>query len=75
MKPTSERTWRGALSAPVLTQDLLDMAEVYRHQDELDGPTLAAARPAGVDPSSAYGCVDWYIYPDPSTPNSAGKRA
>jgi hypothetical protein len=30
-----------------------------------------ATRPPAVDPASAYGCVDWYLYPD-TKPENAG---
>ena len=26
---------------------------------------------AALDPSSAYGCVDWYLYPDPKPKHAA----
>jgi hypothetical protein len=34
-------------------------------------PEVTSAHPAAVDPASAYGCVDWYLYPDPDVENVA----
>ncbi|HVW70614.1 MAG TPA: hypothetical protein VHB68_16665 [Steroidobacteraceae bacterium] len=69
MKPTSEQTRLGVLSSvPFVTEDLLRMRELFRYPKSSDAASTAkngrpeqpAAR-AGVDPSSAYGCVDWYL--------------
>ena len=68
MKPTSEQTRRGVLSAI---------------------PFLPEEQSVGTGPSPAYGCVDWYLYPDSAdqlksggavlpgstTPNLTGKQA
>lgn len=70
MKPTSEQTRNGVLSAiPFPTEEALNMRSFFCCTTER---TEVAARPhpAAVDPSSAYGCVDWYLYPD-SKPGSA----
>jgi hypothetical protein len=45
------------------------MKSFFRYTTE-QTEVAAGPRPAVVDPSSAYGCVDWYIYPD-SKPKSA----
>ena len=72
MKPTSEQTRKGVLSAvPSYLPEDLKMRSFFRHNPT--GPSssdaVAASRPASVDPSTAYGCVDWFIYPD--APKSA----
>jgi len=62
MKPTSEQTSNITHSViPFLTEDLLTMrSSFFRYNTESSD---AAPHPAAVDSSSAYGCVDWYIYP------------
>ncbi len=57
MKPTPEQTRNAVLSAVPFPEELLTKSEVA-------AIVPASARPLAVDPSSAYGCVDWYIYPD-----------
>jgi hypothetical protein len=46
----------------------------YSHRTAGLGPVESASKAAradaaqhlaALDPSSAYGCVDWYLYPDP----------
>jgi hypothetical protein len=39
----------------------------------LEGSAPARARQSlpAVEPSSAFGCVDWFLYPDPSVGQSA----
>lgn len=71
MKPTSEQTRNGVLSAvPFVPQDSLSMKSFFRYTTE--PPCAAAApNPAVVDPSTAYGCVDWFIYPDPDAITAA----
>jgi hypothetical protein len=66
MKPTSEQTVNGVLSAvPVLSEeDVLTLVSFSRHTIR-SADDVTASHPA-VDPSSAYGCVDWYLYPDPN---------
>jgi hypothetical protein len=59
MKPTPEQTRNAVLSAIPFPEELLllksePVAKVH--------PT--SAHPLAVDPSSAYGCVDWYLYPE-----------
>jgi hypothetical protein len=68
MKPTSEQTRKGVLSAvPLLPEDLLKMRSFFRYTPTESSDTVTVHRSAAVDPSSAYGCVDWYIYPDPKS--------
>jgi hypothetical protein len=64
MKPTSEQTRNGVLSAvPVLSEeDVLTLVSFSRQPTGLSD-AVTASHPAAVDPSSAYGCVDWYLYP------------
>lgn len=67
MKPTSEQTRKGVLSAvPFVPQDSPSMKSFFRYTTE-PSSSAAAPNPAVVDPSTAYGCVDWFIYPDPDT--------
>ena len=63
MEPTSEQTRHAVFAAvPVLTDDdLLSMQESYRSPE---ANAAAASGPGGADPASAFGCVDWYLYPD-----------
>lgn len=59
MKPTSEQTRNGVLSAvAVLPEDLLNMTSFFQMPEE----PVIQVKP--VDPRTAYGCVDWFIYPD-----------
>ena len=51
MKPTSEPTRNAILSA--VPFPAVEPAHA-----------VAAPHPTTVDPSLAYGCVDWYMYPD-----------
>ena len=68
MKPTSEQTRNGVLSAvPLLPEDLLNMKSFFRCVTEPSSDVGPAPHPASVDPSTAYGCVDWFIYPDPDS--------
>ncbi len=69
MKPTSEQTRKGVLSAvSPRAEDLLNMKSFFRCvTDPSEGTT---PRPASIDASTAFGCVDWFIYPD-SDPSSA----
>lgn len=65
MKQTSEQTRKGVLSAvPCLPDDLLTMKSSFRHPMEVS-VEASELHPPVVDPSTAYGCVDWFIYPDP----------
>jgi hypothetical protein len=65
MKPTSEQTRKGVLSAvPSHMPEDLKMRSFFRHSPTEPSDAVAASRPAGVDPSTVYGCVDWFIYPD-----------
>ncbi len=58
MKPTPEQTRNAVLSAVPFPEELLLKSE------SLDPVHPSSARSLAVDPSSAYGCVDWYIYPE-----------
>ena len=58
MKPTPEQTRNAVLSAVPFPEALLLKSETVA----IVHPT--SAHPVAVDPSSTYGCVDWYIYPD-----------
>jgi hypothetical protein len=67
MKPTSEQTRKGVLSAvPFPPEDLLNLTSSFRYPIESSDAAMAP-HPAVVDPSTCYGCVDWFIYPDPKT--------
>lgn len=64
MKPTSEQTRNAVLSAvPFPPQDLLAMKILFGHGAAVV-PATPSAHPAATDPTCAYGCVDWYLYPD-----------
>ena len=68
MKPTSEQTRKGVLSAvPFLPDGLLKMRSFRAYDPSEPSDAVATPRSAAVDPSTAYGCVDWYIYPDTKT--------
>jgi len=70
MKPTSEQTRNGVLSAvSPRPEDLLNMKSFFRGVTE-PSDVGTARHPASIDPSTAFGCVDWFIYPD-SDPNAA----
>ena len=59
MKPTPEQTRNAVLAAVPFPEELLLL------KSEPVAPVHpSSARPLAVDPSSAYGCVDWYLYPD-----------
>ena len=64
MKPTSEQTRNAILSAVPFPEELLILetlsATRRRTQHMLSPQPIRLA----VDPSLAYGCVDWYLYPD-----------
>ncbi|MGH8277387.1 MAG: hypothetical protein ACRETH_11900 [Steroidobacteraceae bacterium] len=45
------------------------MESFYRYTTE-PSDAVAVSHPSAVDPSSAYGCVDWFIYPDPKARKS-----
>ena len=71
MKPTSEQTRKGVLTAvPFPPEEVLKMQSFFRYTTE-QTEVAAGPHPAVVDPSSAYGCVDWYIYPDSKPKNAA----
>jgi hypothetical protein len=65
MKPTSEQTRKGVLSAvPFLAEELLNEKSSFRYPI-VSADAAVASHPTVIDPSTAYGCVDWFIYPDP----------
>ena len=73
MKPTAEQTLNGVLSAvPLPPEDLRVLKTLFGYTTT---PTPAEptteSRPRTVDPSCAYGCVDWYIYPDSKIESAA----
>jgi hypothetical protein len=71
MKPTSEQTRNAVLSAvPFLPEDLAAMKTLFGY-GAAQTPEVTIAHPAAVDPSSAYGCVDWYLYPDSKVDSAA----
>ncbi len=59
MKPTSEQTRNAILSAVPF---LATTEPVH---------VVTAPHPTTVDPTLAYGCVDWYMYPDSKVENVA----
>jgi hypothetical protein len=64
MKPTSDQTRNAVLSAvPILPEDLVVMKTLFGY-GVAQAPEVTHAHPVAVDPASAYGCVDWYLYPD-----------
>jgi len=67
MKPTSEQTRNGVLSAVSFRQDdMLKMKSFFRYSFTQIGPPVSVevVPEASVDTTNAYGCVDWFIYPD-----------
>ena len=71
MKPTSEQTRNAVLSAvPVPPEDLQVMKILFGY-GVAQTPEPTSAHQVAVDPSSAYGCVDWYLYPDPKVEDVA----
>jgi hypothetical protein len=50
-----------------LPEDLLKMRSFFRYLPTETTDTVTVHRCAAVDPSTAYGCVDWFIYPDPKS--------
>jgi hypothetical protein len=59
MKPTPEQTRNAVLSSVPFPESLLTLKS-----ETVATVHPTSAHPIAVDPSSAYGCVDWYIYPD-----------
>ena len=59
MKPTPEQTRNAVLLAVPFPEALLTLKS-----ETVATVHPTSARPVAVDPSSTYGCVDWYIYPD-----------
>jgi hypothetical protein len=71
MKPTSEQTRNAILSAVAVPEELLILESSFRNSAIEPVHVVAAPHPTEVDPSSAYGCVDWYIYPDSKAESAA----
>ena len=70
MKPTSEQTRNGVLSAvPLPPEDLLVLKTLFGYTTTPAEP--ATESPRTVEPASAYGCVDWYLYPDSKIESAA----
>jgi hypothetical protein len=65
MKPTPEQMRNAVLASVPFPEELLLTGE----RGAAVHPT--SARPLAVEPSSAYGCVDWYLYPDTAVKNVA----
>jgi hypothetical protein len=63
MKPTSEQT-RNAILSAVLESS-------FRNATAVEATPAAAPQPTILDPSLAYGCVDWYIYPGSKAESAA----
>jgi len=71
MKPTSEQTRNAVLSSvPFLPEDLSSMKTLFGYGGA-QTPEVVVSHPAAVDPASAYGCVDWYLYPDSKAEKAA----
>jgi hypothetical protein len=68
MKPTPEQTRNAVLSAVPFPEELLLLKS-----EPVVGvrPTSARPLPLAVDASSAYGCVDWHIYPEAPVESAA----
>ena len=64
MKPTSEQTRNAILSAVPFPEELLILESSFRDVDAEPAHPATAPHPTTLDPSLAYGCVDWYMYPD-----------
>jgi hypothetical protein len=64
MKPTSEQTRNGVLLAVPFPEQLLTQNISPRYTASESADAVGTPHPTAVDPSSAYGCVDWYLYPD-----------
>jgi hypothetical protein len=64
MKPTSQQTQNAVLSAVPIPPDDLQVMKTLFGYGVAQTPEVSSAHPVVVDPSSAYGCVDWYLYPD-----------
>jgi hypothetical protein len=63
MKPTSEQTQNAILTAVPCPEELLVLESSFRNIPIEPAHAVAAPHPTTIDPSLAYGCVDWYIYP------------
>jgi hypothetical protein len=66
MKPTPEQTRNAVLSAVPFPEDLL----LSKSEPVATMVEPRSAHSLAVDPSSAYGCVDWYLYPEAASVDS-----
>ncbi len=64
MKPTSEQTRNAILSAVPFPEELLILEGSFRDPAVEPAHAATAPHPTTLDPTLAYGCVDWYMYPD-----------
>jgi hypothetical protein len=64
MKSTSEQTRNAILSAVPFPEELLFLESSFRNTAVEPAHAPTAPFPTTLDPSLAYGCVDWYMYPD-----------
>ena len=66
-----------ATAAPALTRAQIDaiVSAGIVHPDAQASRTLQTAVSKAAVASAAYGCVDWYIYPDSDTESEADARA
>ncbi len=71
MKPTSEQTRNAILSAVPFPEELLILESSFSNPAIEPAHVVAAPHPTTVDPTLAYGCVDWYMYPDSKVENAA----
>ena len=72
MKPTSEQTRNGVLSAvPLPPEDLRVLRTLFGYTTPTPAEPATESHSRTVDPSCAYGCVDWYIYPDSKIESAA----
>jgi hypothetical protein len=71
MKPTSEQTRNAVLLAVPFPEELLILESSFRNTTTESADAVTATHPTAVDPSSAYGCVDWYIYPHSKVESAA----
>ncbi len=84
MKPISDRPQNRIISAVAIRADLTEAEQQALRSSGYAEVTMRftkAARTevvkncADVDPSLAYGCVDWYLYPDSNRESHARTAA
>jgi hypothetical protein len=71
MKPTSDQTLNAVLSAVPFPEALLTLESSFHNVTTQSAGVTTSRHPTTVDPSSAYGCVDWYLYPDSEVKSAA----